>query len=145
VIVWGIGAQGDGKLHGFDGDTGAAIFAGGGANEVMSGTRRFNTGIVARGRIYVAGDNKVYAFSVPTPAVSPIVLTDLAVLSGGTFRFSFTNVPGNTFSVFATTDLSVPFANWSNLGSVPEIAPGQYQFLDDSPNGTNRFYRVSSP
>ncbi len=44
------------------------IFAGGGANDTISGTRTFNTGIAARGRIYVAGDNKVYAFKVPFPA-----------------------------------------------------------------------------
>ena len=34
------------------------------------------------------------------------------------------------FSVFATSDLSIPFSNWLKLGSVPEIAPGQYQFSD---------------
>lgn len=69
VIVWGFGGDGDQRLHGFDGDTGAVVFSGGGANELMAGTRRFNTGIVAHGRIYIAGDNKVYAFSalaVPT-------------------------------------------------------------------------------
>jgi hypothetical protein len=49
VIVWVVGAEGDQRLHGYDGDTGAVIFAGGGANELMTGTRRFSTGIVARG------------------------------------------------------------------------------------------------
>ena len=34
-------------------------------NEVMAGTHKYSTtGIAARGRIYVAGDNKVYAFRV---------------------------------------------------------------------------------
>jgi hypothetical protein len=48
------------------------IFAGGGANDTISGTRTFNTGIAARGRIYIAGDNKVYAFTVPTgPTPTP--------------------------------------------------------------------------
>ena len=32
----------------------------------MTGTRQWNTGIVARGRIYFAADNKVYAFRLPT-------------------------------------------------------------------------------
>jgi hypothetical protein len=72
VIVWGIGCEGDGRLHGFDGDTGAVVFGGGGPNEVMGGTRRFNTGIAAHGRIFVAADDKVYAFSVPA---APTVLT----------------------------------------------------------------------
>ena len=65
VIVWVIGAEGDQRLHGYDGDTGAVIFAGGGVNELMTGTRRFSTGIVARGRIYLGADNRVYAFFPP--------------------------------------------------------------------------------
>ena len=52
-------------MHGYDGDTGAVIYAGGGANELMSGTRQWNTGMVARGRIYFGADNKVYAFRLP--------------------------------------------------------------------------------
>ena len=63
VIVWAAGS--DQRLRGYNGDTGAVIYAGGGANDLMSGTRSFNTGIVARGRIYYATDNKVYAFKVP--------------------------------------------------------------------------------
>jgi hypothetical protein len=65
VIVWVVGAEGDQRLHGYNGDTGAVIYSGGGANELMTGTRRFNTGIAARGRIYFAADNKVYAFILP--------------------------------------------------------------------------------
>src|SRR5205814_5615844 len=64
AIVWAAGS--DGRLRSYNGDTGAAIFAGGGANELMAGVRSFNTGIAARGRIYYATDNKVYSFSVPT-------------------------------------------------------------------------------
>jgi outer membrane protein assembly factor BamB len=70
MIVWvvgtdNLGAAGDNRLHGYDGDTGAVVYAGGGANEIMAGTHSFSTtGIVARGRIYVATDNKVYAFKV---------------------------------------------------------------------------------
>ena len=64
-IVWAYGHGTNQRLFGYNGETGALIFAGGGANDTISGTRTFNTGIAARGRIYVAGDNKVYAFSVP--------------------------------------------------------------------------------
>jgi hypothetical protein len=59
VIVWGIGSEGNQRLQGFNGDTGAVVYSGGGANELMTGTRRFNTAIAAHGRIYVANDNKV--------------------------------------------------------------------------------------
>ena len=74
VVVWAVGADGDQKLHGYDGDTGAVVFAGGGANETMAGTHSYNTtGIAARGRIYVGTDNKVYAFVTPggTPTPTP--------------------------------------------------------------------------
>ena len=50
--------QGDQRLHGYNGDTGAVVYAGGGSNELMTGTRQWNTGIVARGRIYFGADNK---------------------------------------------------------------------------------------
>jgi hypothetical protein len=64
AIVWVVGAGGDQRLHGYNGDTGAVIYPGGGPNEQMTGTRKWNTGIVARGRIYFAASNKVYAFVV---------------------------------------------------------------------------------
>ena len=54
---------GDQRLHAYDGDTGTVIYAGGGTNELMSGHAPFNTGIVARGRIYFGADNKIYAFN----------------------------------------------------------------------------------
>src|SRR5262249_13010480 len=45
IIVWVVGADvgGDQRLHGFDGDTGNVVYAGGGPNELLSGSRRFNT------------------------------------------------------------------------------------------------------
>jgi hypothetical protein len=71
AIVWIANVEGDGKLYGYNGDTGATIFAGGGPNEQMTGTRQWNTGMVARGRIYFGADNKVYAFKVPTGTPTP--------------------------------------------------------------------------
>jgi hypothetical protein len=68
VIVWVAGGGGDQRLHGYNGDTGAVVYAGGAANEMMTGTRKWNTGIVARGRIYYPADNKIYAFEVPATA-----------------------------------------------------------------------------
>ncbi|MGC1321602.1 MAG: hypothetical protein WA849_05440, partial [Candidatus Udaeobacter sp.] len=71
VIVWVAGVEGDQRLHGYNADTGAVIYAGGGANELMAGTRQWNTGMVARGRIYFGTDNKVYAFQLPTGTPTP--------------------------------------------------------------------------
>ena len=74
-IVWVAGVAGDQRLHGYDGDTGAVVYGGGGTNELMTGTRQWNTGMVARGRIYFGADNKVYAFKLPagTPTPTPTV------------------------------------------------------------------------
>src|SRR5438552_3190466 len=73
TIVWVAGVAGDQRLHGYDGDTGAVIYAGGGSNELMTGTRQWNTGIAARGQIYFGADNKMYAFMLPagTPTPTP--------------------------------------------------------------------------
>jgi outer membrane protein assembly factor BamB len=60
-VLWVAGAEGDNLLHGYNATTGAVLFAGGGS--VMSGLHHFQTLIAAEGRLYVAADNKVYAFS----------------------------------------------------------------------------------
>lgn len=62
-IVWVVGAEGDNRLHGFRGDTGAVLFSGGGPAEQMTLVRRFQTLIAAGGRLYVAADQHVYAFA----------------------------------------------------------------------------------
>jgi hypothetical protein len=61
AIVWGLGAEGDGHLHGFDGDTGSQIFSG--AATTIAGLHRFNSPIAAKGRIFVAADSGVVAFT----------------------------------------------------------------------------------
>ena len=84
MIVWVVGTDdhgivGDQRLHGYDGETGAVVYAGGATDELMAATHSYSTtGIAARGRIYVAGDNKVYAFRMrgsprprPTPRARP--------------------------------------------------------------------------
>jgi hypothetical protein len=64
VIVWGLGAEGDNRLHGFDGDTGAPIFAGGGDGDQMANLNHLITPIAAKGKIYVGGSGAVFAFTL---------------------------------------------------------------------------------
>jgi hypothetical protein len=143
VIVWGVGAENDQRLHGFDGDTGSTNYSGGGANELMASTRRFCTGIAARGRIFVAADNKIYAFTLP---VSSFLLTNLTMLPGGMFQFGYTNNVGMGFTVFSSTNVSLPLSNWTRLGFASEVSPGHYQFADaQATNNVHRFYRVRAP
>jgi hypothetical protein len=63
AIVWGLGAEGSSRMYGYDGDTGRVIFAGGGPQEAISSLHRYVTPIVANGRIFVAADSRVYAFT----------------------------------------------------------------------------------
>ena len=60
-IVWVVGAEGDNELHGFNATNGAVVFGGSGTG--MQGLHHFQTLISAEGRLYVAADNRVYAFS----------------------------------------------------------------------------------
>ncbi|HEU0216460.1 MAG TPA: hypothetical protein VFQ90_07360 [Stellaceae bacterium] len=62
-IVWILGAEGDNRLHGYRGDTGEALFAGGGPGDVMNGLRNFQGLVAAGGRFFVGADGRVYAFS----------------------------------------------------------------------------------
>ncbi len=66
AMVWSLGATGDNLLHGFRGDTGTVLFAGGGPGDAMTGLRKFSTILAAEGRLFVAGQNQLYAFS-PDP------------------------------------------------------------------------------
>jgi outer membrane protein assembly factor BamB len=61
-IVWIVGAEGSNRLRGFRADTGALVFAGGGPAEAMSQVRRFQAPIVVGRHLYVAADQRVYAF-----------------------------------------------------------------------------------
>lgn len=57
-VVFVVGAEGDDKVHAFDGDTGAALFT----SEAFGAVRRYTAPIIANGTLYVAGDGRVYAF-----------------------------------------------------------------------------------
>lgn len=74
------------------------------------------------------------------------LLTNVTRIDSGSFRFSFTNLPGKSFTVFASTNIALPFDQWANLGPVIEGPAGQYQFTDPAAlNSPRRFYVVRSP
>jgi len=121
TIVWVAGVQGDQRVHGYDGDTGAVVYAGGGANELMTGTRQWNTGIAARGRIYFGADNKVYAFMLPaggtpTPTPTATATSTATATATATSTASTTSTPTSTPTATATatpTSTSTPTASVS--------------------------------
>ena len=59
AIFWVAGAEGDGQLHAVSVETGAVLYAGGAMN-----VNRFNSPIVAKGRVYLAGVGGAWAFTV---------------------------------------------------------------------------------
>jgi len=60
AIVWTAGAGSTNKLHAWDAVTGAVVFNGGA--DTFSAVRALTSPIAVKGRIIVAGDNKVFAF-----------------------------------------------------------------------------------
>jgi DNA-binding beta-propeller fold protein YncE len=79
-------------------------------------------------------------------AVQPPVLTGFNILGNGAFQFGFTNNQGGSFTVWSTTNLSLPFTNWTMLGTLTNVGSGIFGFTD--PTATNdqqRFYRVTAP
>jgi PQQ enzyme repeat len=157
VIVWVAGGGGDGRLHGYNGDTGAVVYAGGAANELMSGTRKWNTGIVARGRIYYPADNKIYAFKLPagTPTPTPTATATPTATPTATATVTPTATPtptptptpgqiiltarGNKVHGRYTVDLSWTGATSSNIdiyrNGAPIVTTPNDGFYTDSPGG----------
>jgi hypothetical protein len=83
---------------------------------------------------------------VVTPAPSPPVLTNAAKSPNGDFSFAFSGTAGASFTVFATTNLSLSLSGWMDLGPATESSLGQFQFTDSPAPGTSqRFYHVRSP
>jgi outer membrane protein assembly factor BamB len=73
VVVWGLGTNnytlpGSGKLRAFDGDTGTLLAE---SPAKMPDLEHWLSPIIAKGRIYVAGDSSVYAFDLQGKANAP--------------------------------------------------------------------------
>jgi hypothetical protein len=78
-----------------------------------------------------------------TLAIVPPAFNTQTSVGTGAFTVFFTNASGVSFSVLETTNLSIPFSEWNELGTAIEIMPGQYQFSDPQmTNGGQRFYRI---
>ena len=63
-------------------------------------------------------------------------------------QFAFTNQPGASFTVYATTNLDLLLAQWTQLGIATELPAGSglYHFTDpQATNHLHRFYVVHSP
>jgi hypothetical protein len=84
--------------------------------------------------------------SVTKPNLGGVTFNGNSGALNAGLSFSFTNAPGTGFTVWATTNLMLPFSQWLNLGHPTESPAGQYQFVDpQAANISHRFYRVTQP
>lgn len=98
--------------------------------------------VLVAGGWFWGGPNGTYLSSAELyVASSPIRLTSPSKLVDGPFAFTFTNTPGDTFNVLTATNPSA--SDWTMLGTVTEVSPGQFQFIDaGAATNSLRFYRV---
>jgi len=99
------------------------------------------------GHITVLGQSiAVTQSGITQPATVQPNLTGCKIMGNGSLQFCFTNNQGASFTVWTSTNMLLPFTNWTALGPLTNDGSGQYQFSDPSvTNGGQRFYRVSSP
>ena len=97
--------------------------------------------------VFVNGIQSVSSPVLINHSVAPtmIVLFNPTRLPNGSFQFSFTNVPGGTFTALAATNLTTRTAGWNTLGTASEVTAGHYQFTDVTATSAQKFYRVRSP
>ena len=87
-------------------------------------------------------------------SVAPITAPTLGGVSysggatGTGLTLGFSNSPGASgqFTVWGSTNVALPFSQWSNLGHPTEVTAGNYKFSDiQATNQPARFYEVTSP
>jgi len=109
------------------------VYAGGGANELMTGTRQWNTGMVAHGRIYFGADNKVYAFRLPagTPTPTPTATATAAATATATATSTATATATATPTATATSTptATVPPSPTPTVTPTPVPTPAAPQAL----------------
>jgi hypothetical protein len=94
--------------------------------------------------------NNCYFTVTVTPYVPPVTVPIMLTAVGGSgatvFGLMFTNVPGASFTVWATPSL-VPPISWAPVGQPTEITNGSYSlylFMDpQAVSNACQFYRVS--
>lgn len=94
----------------------------------MNAGRRFHTATLLPNLAVLAAGGadasaELYLYAVPSPSL--VLIASPSHLPNPAFQFFFTNTPGATFSVLATTNISTFPTNWMPLGPALEFLPGQ--------------------
>ncbi|MEI6074708.1 MAG: autotransporter-associated beta strand repeat-containing protein [Verrucomicrobiota bacterium] len=64
---------------------------------------------------------------------------------GTVFQITASGTPGQTHSIYWTTNLALPFTQWPLLGPTTANGSGAISFTDAQATNTQRFYRLSIP
>jgi hypothetical protein len=117
---------------------------------VVNGTKYYYVVVSGNnlGAAYASSEVNATPVGTAVPSAPKLGGITFAGGGGGGCGFCFTNVPGASFYVYASVDLTQPFTNWTKVGTVSEVPYGaysQYQFTDpQATTNVQRFYRVSS-
>ncbi len=77
---------------------------------------------------------------------TPPMLNGAQMLGNGVLQFAFSNTPNGSFTVLCTTNLSLPWSNWTVVGAPSNMASGLFQFTSQpTTNDPQLFYGVRSP
>ncbi len=90
----------------------------------------------------VIGQDVAFTTTSPAPLQLKAALTSL----GGNIQFNLSAASGTSFTLLSTTNIALAMSNWTALGAMAEISPGQYQFTEPLPPiGSQRYFSVRSP
>jgi hypothetical protein len=113
-------------------------------------TNQFFTGEIDELRVFTFplggfSTNDFLLYQSAPEAATP-ALFELKLLNNGAFQFAFSNAVNTSWTVLSTTNLSLPFGNWTAVGTASNIAPGLFQFTSAPlTNDAQRFFVVRSP
>jgi hypothetical protein len=86
--------------------------------------------------------DRVIAFTEPNSAPRIVHTSKLAQ---GPFHLAFAAAPQGAFTVIASTNVGIPYTNWTALGTPTQTMYGLYEMTDSTTNLPYRFCRVRSP
>ena len=78
-----------------------------------------------------SGGTSVGADGTFTTAAAVPVRLHLGVASvGGRMRFTLAAAAATSFTVVSTTNLALPVSNWIVVGTMTEMSPGHYEYIE---------------
>jgi autotransporter-associated beta strand protein len=93
---------------------------------------------------FASGGGTIYIStnSAPPPAAAHLAIT----LSGNQLVLNGTfGTPGSQYEVLTSTNLSLPFSNWTSITTNIFDASGDFSFTNPSPTNASQFFMIQSP